>query len=158
MEQYGEAGHDPGKPLPSGGRTAMSRIALIVEDERDTGQLLGEHLRRWGYNPTVLLEGKPAISWVRHNKPDLILLDLLLPGMDGFTICENLKLERETNRIPIIMVTALTGHEDRVRGLQVGANRYLTKPFTAADLSRAIQDAFTWREELQKRGSEGEIH
>ena len=135
----------------------MSRIALIVEDERDTGQLLGEHLRRWGYNPTVLIEGKPAISWVRHNKPDLILLDLLLPGMDGFTICENLKLDRETNLIPIIMITALTDPEDKVHGLQVGANRYLTKPFTTSELKTALQEVFSWREELQKRGTVGEI-
>jgi CheY-like chemotaxis protein len=136
----------------------MVRKALIVEDEEDTSQILAEHLRRWGFEPTVLNEGEPAVGWVRENLPDLILLDLLLPGMDGFTICEDLKLERDTNRIPIIMVTALTGHEDRVRGLQVGANRYLTKPFTATDLSKAIQDSFAWRQELEKHGSEGEIH
>jgi CheY-like chemotaxis protein len=135
----------------------MSRIALIVEDEQDTGQLLAEHLRRWGFNPTVLVEGKPAISWVRQNKPDMILLDLLLPGMDGFTICENLKLDRDTNLIPIIMITALTDPEDKVHGLQVGANRYLTKPFTAGDLHLAIKEVFAWRERLQKSGTEGEI-
>jgi two-component system, OmpR family, response regulator len=135
----------------------MSRIALIVEDEHDTGQLLGEHLRRWGFNPTVLTEGKPAISWVRRNKPELILLDLLLPGMDGFTICENLKLERETNLIPIVMITALTDPEDKVHGLQVGANRYLTKPFTPGDLQNAIREVFEWRDNLQQKGTEGEI-
>jgi DNA-binding response OmpR family regulator len=136
----------------------MVRKALIVEDEEDTSQILAEYLRRWGFDPTVLNEGDSAVSWVREHLPDLILLDLLLPGMDGFTICEDLKLERETNRIPIIMVTALNGHEDRVRGLQVGANRYLTKPFTATDLSKAIQDSFAWRQELEKHGTEGEIH
>ena len=63
----------------------MPRKALVVEDEQDTGLLLAEHLRRWGFEPTVLTDGKPAIPWVREHKPDLILLDLLLPGMDGFT-------------------------------------------------------------------------
>jgi two-component system OmpR family response regulator len=135
----------------------MSRIALIVEDEHDTGQLLGEYLRRWGFDPTVLTEGKPAISWVRDNKPELILLDLLLPGMDGFTICENLKLDRETNLIPIIMITALTDPEDKVHGLQVGANRYLTKPFTSTDLRQSILEVFEWRESIQRNGTEGEI-
>jgi CheY-like chemotaxis protein len=135
----------------------MSRIALIVEDEKDTGQLLAEHMRRWGFDPTVLTEGKPAITWVRRNKPDLILLDLLLPGMDGFTICENLKLDRETNLIPIVMITALTDPEDKVHGLQVGANRYLTKPFTAQHLHCAIEEVFEWRENIQKNGTEGEI-
>src|SRR5262245_4624254 len=135
----------------------MSRIALIVEDEKDTGVLLGEHLRRWGFDPTVLTEGTPALPWVRQNKPDLILLDLLLPGMDGFTICENLKLDRETNLIPVIMITALTDPDDKVHGLQVGADRYLTKPFTAAELQRAIREVFEWRETIQKSGTEGVI-
>ena len=87
----------------------------------------------------------------------MILLDLLLPDIDGFSICETLKLDRETNLIPVIMVTALSGQEDKVKGLQVGANRYLTKPFTADDLGKAIQDAFNWQEDLKRRGTEGEI-
>jgi CheY-like chemotaxis protein/anti-sigma regulatory factor (Ser/Thr protein kinase) len=135
----------------------MSRKALVVEDEKELGMLLGEHLRRWGYEPTVINEGKPAIPWVREHQPALILLDLLLPDMDGFSICENLKLDRETNLIPVVMVTALSGQEDKVKGLQVGANRYLTKPFTADDLAKAIQDAFAWQEDLKRRGTEGEI-
>ncbi|HYV34230.1 MAG TPA: response regulator [Gemmataceae bacterium] len=136
----------------------MSRIALIVEDEKDTGTLLGEHLRRWGFDPTLLNEGTLAVSWVRQNKPDLILLDLLLPGVDGFTICESLKLERDTNLIPIIMITALTDPEDKVHGLQVGANSYLTKPFTSTELQKAVEQAFAWREEIEQTGIEGEIH
>jgi two-component system OmpR family response regulator len=135
----------------------MNRVALIVEDEQDTGQLLGEFLRRWGFEPTILTEGKPAISWVRENKPEIILLDLLLPGMDGFTICENLKLDRETNLIPIVMITALTAPEERVHGLQVGANRYLTKPFTATGLEKSIREVIDWREAMQINGTEGEI-
>jgi CheY-like chemotaxis protein/anti-sigma regulatory factor (Ser/Thr protein kinase) len=135
----------------------MSRKALVVEDEKELGMLLGEHLRRWGYEPTVLHEGKSVIPWVHANKPSLILLDLLLPDTDGFFICENLKLDRETNLIPIVMVTALSGQEDKVKGLQVGANRYITKPFTADDLSKAIQDAFAWQEDIKRRGTQGEI-
>ncbi len=136
----------------------MVRKALVVEDEEDTSQILAEYLRRWGFEPTVLNEGQSAVPWVRQHHPEVILLDLLLPGVDGFSICESLKLDRETNLIPIIMITALTGHEERVRGLQVGANRYLTKPFSGPELSKAIYDAFAWREEVEKRGTEGEIH
>jgi CheY-like chemotaxis protein/anti-sigma regulatory factor (Ser/Thr protein kinase) len=136
----------------------MTRTALIVEDEQDTGRLLGEHLRRWGFEPTLLHDGSPAISWVRQHKPDIILLDLLLPGMDGFSICENLKLDRETNLIPIVMLTALASPEDRVHGLQVGANRYLTKPFTSADLRKSIDEVLQWRDDMEKTGTEGEIH
>src|SRR5262249_29196975 len=136
----------------------MVRKALVVEDEEDTGQILAEHLRRWGFEPTVLTEGKAAIPWVQEHHPDLILLDLLLPGMDGFSICEALKLDPARNPTPIIMITAVTGHEDRVHGLQVGANRYLTKPFTAADLSKAIQDSFAWKQEVEWHGADGEVH
>src|SRR5207302_9877720 len=120
----------PAVPIhaPRGG--AMTRKALIVDDEVELGQLLAEHLRRWGFAPRLHTAGTDAVEWARHEKPELILLDLMLPDIDGYSICETLKLDRETNRIPIIMTTALSGHEDRVRGLQVGADRYLTKPFT----------------------------
>src|SRR5689334_13404037 len=71
----------------------MSRRALIVEDEMELGELLAEHLRAWGFESTVLNEGKNAVAWVRQHQPDLILLDLLLPDTDGYTICETLKLD-----------------------------------------------------------------
>jgi DNA-binding response OmpR family regulator len=135
----------------------MARKALVVEDEKDTGNVLAEHLRRWGFDPTVLAEGKPAVGWVRQHQPDLILLDLLLPDIEGFEICEILKLERDTNLIPIVMITALTDPEDKIRGLKVGANQYLTKPFTVDELHKAIQNAFTWREEVQRQGMHGAV-
>ncbi len=131
--------------------------ALIVEDEPELGHLLGEHLQRWGFDVHILREGKEVVHWVRTNKPDFVLLDLLLPDVDGFTICETLKLDRETNLIPVVMITALSGPQERVRGLQVGANCYLTKPFSSADLKKAIDAAFAWQEDLKKRGTNGEI-
>src|SRR5215210_7200468 len=114
----------------------MGQIALVVEDEVELGELLGAHLRAWGYEPTILNEGKNAIAWIRQNKPAVVLLDLLLPDTDGYTLCEALKLDRDTNLIPVIMITALSGQNDRARGLEVGANQYLTKPFAAAELKR----------------------
>lgn len=135
----------------------MTRKALVVEDELNTGQLLAEHLRRWGFDPTVLGEGKPAVGWVHANHPDLVLLDLMLPDIEGFEICEILKLERDTNLIPIVMITALTSSEDRIRGLKVGANQYLTKPFTADDLHKAIQNALAWRDEIKSKGTHGAV-
>ncbi len=135
----------------------MAPLALVVEDEQDTGFLLAEHLRRWGYEPTVLSEGKPAVPWVRQHNPDIILLDLLLPDMDGFQICEALKLERDTNLIPVIMISALSAREDKLRGLKVGANQYLPKPFTAEDLHAAVQAASHWRDQLEREGKKGEV-
>src|SRR5437879_13064059 len=116
----------------------MAPKALVVEDEPETGQLLAEILRRRGYDPTVLAEGKPAVSWVQENRPELILLDLMLPDVDGYDICETLKLERETNLIPVIMVTARDTPKDKVHGLQVGANHDLTTPSTLQQLHHAI--------------------
>jgi len=136
----------------------MSRKALIVEDEPVTGGLLAEILRRRGFEPTLLQEGKPAVGWTRQHQPDLILLDLMLPDAAGYEICEDLKLDKETNLIPVIMVTARVHHKDKVHGLQVGANQYLTKPFTVDQLNDAINAVFDWREELQRRGTHGEIH
>jgi len=136
----------------------MERAALIVEDDPDPGYLLAEYLRRRGYSPTLLTEGLQAIPWVRQNKPELVLLDLMLPDVDGFTVCENLKLDKETNLIPVIMVTALDEHKHKLHGLQVGANRYLTKPFTLEQLNNAINDVAAWREEVRRHGTAGEVH
>jgi CheY-like chemotaxis protein len=136
----------------------MTRKALVVEDERDTGELFAEILRRRDFEPTLLLQGKPAVPWTHLHQPDLILLDLMLPDMDGYQICEELKLDRQTNLIPIIMVTARDQPQDRVHGLQVGANAYLTKPFTVEQLEKTITEAFSWREEIQRAGTRGEIH
>jgi two-component system OmpR family response regulator len=136
----------------------MIRTALIVEDERDTGELLAEILRRRGFAPTLMLEGKPSVPWTQQHHPDVILLDLMLPDMDGYQICEDLKLDRLTNLIPVIMVTARDQHQDMVHGLQVGANSYLTKPFTVDQLNEAIDRSLAWREEVRLTGTQGEIH
>lgn len=136
----------------------MVRKALVVEDEQDTGTLLCEILRHKGFEPTHLMEGKPAIPWTRQHRPDLILLDLMLPDADGYEICEDLKLDKETNLIPTIMVTALGAHKDKVHGLKVGANSYLTKPFTVDQLTKAIDEVFAWKAEIQRRGTDGEVH
>jgi two-component system OmpR family response regulator len=135
----------------------MMRKALIVDDEQELGLILAEHLRHWGFEPTLLLEGKDVVDWVRTNRPDVILLDLMLPDIDGYSICETLKLDRETNLIPVIMTTALADQEDKVHGLQVGANTYLTKPFTAETLNRAIDNALNWLADLRTNGTQGEI-
>jgi DNA-binding response OmpR family regulator len=110
-----------------------------------------------GFESKVMLEGMPAVDWVQHNKPDLILLDLMLPDVSGYEICQHLKLDRQTNLIPIIIVTALVGHEDMVHGLKVGANHYLTKPFGLEQLEQAIDQVMKWRRDMERTGTDGEI-
>jgi two-component system OmpR family response regulator len=136
----------------------MARTALIVEDDPDTAEMLAAYLRSWQFDPTIFLTGQPAIGWVREHIPDLVLLDLMLPDMDGYDICCTLKLDRRTNLVPIVIVTARSDEEDRMRGLQVGANCYVTKPFSEEQLHQAVQDVLAWRADLQRHGTTGEIH
>jgi CheY-like chemotaxis protein len=136
----------------------MHPRALIVEDEAGAADALARMLRARGLDPMVVGRGRDAIALARWHRPDLILLDLGLPDLDGYTVCEELKLDRATSLIPIIMVTGRDGHEDRVHGLTVGANRYLTKPFTLEQLNQSIDEVFAWRRALEHHGSQGEIH
>lgn len=136
----------------------MSRQVLIVEDEQAVGLILSEILRQRGFEPVIFGHGQGAAQWVRRHKPALVLLDLMLPDVDGFEVCQELKLDRETNLIPLIMVTALGRHEDVARGLRVGANYYLTKPFNVEQLIEAVDHVMAWRQELGRCGAGGEIH
>jgi len=136
----------------------MAGRALIVEDEIELAELFTEILRRRGLDATVLHEGGPAPAWMRDNQPDLVLLDLMLPDKSGYAVCEEVKLDRKTNLIPIVMVTARSAHQDMVRGLAVGANEYVTKPFTLDQLNDAIDRALAWRDDLCRCGAMGEIH
>jgi len=106
----------------------------------------------------ILHEGRPAPAWVREHGPDVVLLDLMLPDRDGYAVCEEIKLDRRSNLTPIVMVTALGRHEDMIKGLAVGANEYLPKPFTADAINAAIDRALAWRDELRQTGARGEVH
>ena len=105
---------------------------LIVEDERAIGDLLLYHLRKEGYERAVhVLTGEEALSRVTQTPPDLIFLDLMLPGIDGLEVCRRLKANPKTAPIPIIMLTAKSDESDIIVGLEMGADDYITKPFGA---------------------------
>lgn len=136
----------------------MPRTVLIVDDERDTNDILASFVRSRGFEPIQLYAGAQVKAAVAEHKPALILLDIMLPGYDGFALCDSLKRDRETNLIPIVMVTALEESHHRAAGVRVGANGYLSKPFTPAQLYEAMDKALAWHEEHQKRGTHGEIN
>ncbi|GAC1466557.1 MAG: hypothetical protein NVSMB9_07240 [Isosphaeraceae bacterium] len=136
----------------------MPRTVLIVDDERDTSDLLASLVRTRNLEPIQLSKGSEVDAAIRKHAPELILLDLMLPDLDGFTVCDKLKRNRETNLIPVIMVTALNDANHRAAGVRVGANGYLVKPFTAEQLFAAIDKALAWRKEHEQRGTHGEIH
>ncbi len=103
---------------------------LAVEDEEDILELLRYNLTKEGYGFTGVTSGEEALRVVKHRAPDLILLDLMLPGMGGLEVCRRLKQEASTQRVPIIMVTAKGEEPDIVTGLELGADDYLAKPFS----------------------------
>ncbi len=136
----------------------MPRNVLIVDDERDTNEILATLVQARGLKPIQLYEGSGVVDAVRRYKPDLVLLDLMLPGTDGFAVCEQLKRNRETNLVPVLMVTALNDPNHHAQGVRVGANGYVTKPFTPDQLFSAMDKALAWRKEHEDHGITGEIH
>src|SRR4051794_9663472 len=107
---------------------------LVVEDDPDLCLLLCDLLSTQGYQAEAANDGTSAVRRVADECPDAIVLDVMIPGMNGFQVCQALKFRRETNLVPILMLTALDGTDAREHGLLVGADRYLTKPFQPDEL------------------------
>jgi phosphate regulon transcriptional regulator PhoB len=112
---------------------------LIVEDEEDIQELVRYNLAKEGFEPTGVVSGEEAIVKARAALPDLILLDLMLPGVDGLEVCRQLKKDPKTSPIPIIMLTAKGEDADIVSGLELGADDYVTKPFSPRVLVSRIR-------------------
>jgi DNA-binding response OmpR family regulator len=111
----------------------VSRI-LVVEDSADIAELIRHYLERAGHSIEIATSGNDVLPRARANAPDLVLLDLMLPGMDGLLVCQALRRDRTTAAIPVIMLTARGEEADRVRGLELGADDYVTKPFSPKEL------------------------
>ncbi|RUL85258.1 ATP-binding protein [Tautonia sociabilis] len=135
----------------------MPRTVLIVDDERDANDLMAGLVQARNDRPVQVFDGGSVLEAVQRHEPELILLDVMLPDVDGYEVCARLKRRRATNLIPIVMVTALHAQDNRVRGVRVGANAYLTKPFTPAQLYEVMDRALAWRGEHMNRGTAGEI-
>jgi DNA-binding response OmpR family regulator len=112
---------------------------LVVEDDPDLVELLSFNLRGCGFTVSTASDGLDALKKARTIFPDLILLDLMLPELDGFGVCEILRREPATAAIPIIMVTAMSSQFARLAGLEAGANDYITKPFSPKQLIARVQ-------------------
>jgi two-component system, OmpR family, phosphate regulon response regulator PhoB len=115
------------------------KTILIIEDENDLAELIAFNLEKEGYRSLIAADGPAGLESVRNNIPDLILLDLMLPGMTGMDICKALKGREKTARIPIIMLTAKGEEIDRVVGFEVGADDYVVKPFSPRELLLRIK-------------------
>ncbi len=117
----------------------VKKRILIVEDDHDISELVRYNLEREGYDVSALFEGGDAFDHALKRKPDLIILDLMLPGTDGMEICRLLKNEEGTKNIPVIMLTAKGEESDVVIGLQMGADDYITKPFSPKVLAARVK-------------------
>ena len=111
----------------------MAKV-LVVEDEHALSELLSYNLTKEGFTVAVAADGEDALYMVEEDAPDIVLLDWMLPNVSGVEICRQLRARNQTRDIPIIMLTARGEEEDRVRGLQTGADDYLTKPFSMSEL------------------------
>lgn len=112
---------------------------LIVEDEEDILELVAYNLTKEGFRVKGVLTGEDALKKATKESPDLILLDLMLPGLDGLDVCRTLKSDPETKHIPVIMLTAKGEESDIITGLELGADDYLTKPFSPKVLIARIR-------------------
>ncbi len=114
-------------------------LVLAVDDKPTNLQFLGKLLSDNGYEVAMAQSGQQALNFVKKDEPDLILLDIMMPEMDGYEVCERLKNEFNSRHIPVIFLTAKTDAEDVVKGFDVGGVDYVTKPFNSAELLARIR-------------------
>jgi two-component system alkaline phosphatase synthesis response regulator PhoP len=128
----------------------MKEKILIVEDEKDIVKMLEYNLKKEGFRNIYAQDGEDALEYAIREHPDLIILDLMLPGMDGLEVCKELKKETKTSLIPIIMLTAKAQESDKVVGLELGADDYVTKPFSPRELIARIKAVLRRAKEKEK--------
>jgi two-component system alkaline phosphatase synthesis response regulator PhoP len=140
---------------PSGKKISMTRKhILVVDDEKDLLELLRYNLEREGYLVRTVTHGEEALRAARQEIPDLIVLDVMLPGMDGIEVCRALREDERTRAVPIVMLTAKSAESDAVLGLGVGADDYVKKPFGVKELIARIK-ALLRREQRTGDADEG---
>jgi DNA-binding response OmpR family regulator len=117
--------------------TAMT--ILVAEDDRDIADLIAHYLRKQGWTPHIATSGDDALAYARRQPVDLVILDVMLPGLSGLEVCRVLRGDKATEAIPIIMVTARAEETDRIVGLEIGADDYLSKPFSPNELVARVR-------------------
>ena len=138
----------------------MSKI-LVVDDEKDIVELISYNLEKEGFSTAKAYDGEAALQIIKTQKPDLMILDLMLPKMNGLDVCKSVRRNPETADLPIIMLTAKSDEVDKVTGLEVGADDYVTKPFSVKELTARVRsilrrlketEKFTVKEEFTYKG------
>lgn len=112
---------------------------LVAEDDPDIGSLLEHYLRKAGFTATVVTSGRDVMPQIKREPPDLVVLDLMLPGLDGLQVCREIRADANIAAIPIIMLTAKAEESDRIVGLELGADDYITKPFSPNEVVARVR-------------------
>ncbi|MEK6714992.1 MAG: response regulator transcription factor [Candidatus Omnitrophota bacterium] len=128
----------------------MKEKILIIEDEKDIVKMLEYNLGKEGYRTISAHDGESALELARKEHPDIVILDLMLPGIDGLEVCKTLKSDTKTSTIAIIMLTAKAQESDKVVGLELGADDYVTKPFSPKELTARIKAVLRRAKEKEK--------
>lgn len=129
----------------------MSTTILVVDDEPDFVQLMAYNLTRAGFEVLQATNGLDAVQLARRYVPDCVLLDVMMPDFDGFSVCEVLGRSPATSRVPVILVTALNGLAAQARGVEAGAVKQLTKPVALPELLATVQEVIQRHRELFAR-------
>ena len=111
----------------------------MIEDERDIVELVKYNFRKEGFELESFSRGKEGLEYLRHSQPDLVLIDILLPDLDGFEICKRLRADDRLKSVPVIFLTAKGEEIDRVLGLEIGADDYVVKPFSPRELVARVK-------------------
>ena len=130
---------------------------LIIDDNIDTVELLKKRLRSEGYDTAEAHDGEAGLNKVEEYEPDLILLDVMMPKLNGYEVCNRLKTEKKTNHIPILMLTAKDAIPDKIKGLNIGADDYMTKPFNYKELSARIKSLLEKKDAKEKLVEEKKV-
>ena len=131
--------------------------ALIVEDEPEANKLLSMLVQLRGYRTDSAFTGGEALEKIERNPPDIVFLDLMLPDINGYEICEALKARKDRTLIPVVIITARVAVENRIHCFCVGADYYVAKPYTPDQIFQAMDDADVWRRRVEAEESEGEF-
>jgi phosphate regulon transcriptional regulator PhoB len=134
----------------------MSKI-LIVDDEKDIVELISYNLAKEGFSIVKAYDGEAALHIIKTQKPDLVVLDLMLPKMNGMDVCRNVRRNADTAALPIIMLTAKSDEIDKVTGLEVGADDYVTKPFSVKELIARVRSILRRLTETEKSDAKEEF-
>jgi DNA-binding response OmpR family regulator len=127
----------------------MGKTILVVDDDPATLKLVGVILDQEGYDVVPARSGEEGLERARLQHPDLILLDVMMPGLDGYEVVQRLRTDPATARVPILMLTAKSDLEDQITGFEVGADDYLTKPFRRHELTERVASVLRLAEHRQ---------